>query len=415
IDGLARERADVLDAVRRRGASTRGVIARETELGRAVIAQRLSELIAAGLIVDSGLEQSTGGRPPRQLRFQAEAGYVLVADLGATSIDVAASDLSGRLVHHRAEPADIGHGPDAILGRVEALFDALRQEPALRQRSLWGIGVGVPGPVEFATGRPVSPPIMPGWDDYPIRERLGDRYAAPVWIDNDVNVMALGERAEGAAQGYENVIFVKLGTGIGAGLISHGNLHRGARGCAGDVGHIQVVADPALVCRCGKIGCLEAIAGGATLARAAERLAQDGQSPRLADRLAAHGVLTAADLTDAARHGDTASIELLQQSGRLIGKMLATAVNLFNPSLIVIGGGVAGAGDLLMSGIREVVYGRSLPLATRDLLIQQSSLGGRAGVIGAAAMALDELFAYERLSRWLEAGSPAGHPELALV
>ena len=135
--------------------------------------------------------------------------------------------------------------------------------------ALWGIGIGVPGPVEFATGRPVSPPIMPGWDGYPIRERFAARYGAPVWVDNDVNVLALGEWRSGVAAGHDDVVVVKIGTGIGAGIISGGRLHRGAQGSAGDVGHIQVVDDPAVVCRCGNIGCLEALAGwrGARAAR----------------------------------------------------------------------------------------------------------------------------------------------------
>jgi glucokinase-like ROK family protein len=336
----------------------------------------------------------------------------LVADLGATSIAVAVADLSGRVLAHHSEDADIALGPDLILGRVEALFaeiPATSNPPGL----LWGIGVGVPGPVEFTTARPVAPPIMPGWDDYPVRERLSARFGAPVWVDNDVNIMALGERAEGIARGEDDVVFIKVGTGIGAGIISHGRIQRGAQGSAGDVGHIQVVFEPdAVVCRCGKIGCLEAVAGGAALARAAILAAESGDSALLADMLRQRGSLSARDISEAARHGDQASVQFLRQAGRHIGQMLATAVNILNPSLIVIGGGVAGAGDVLMASIREVVYGRSLPLATRHLQIRQSTLGDRAGVAGAAAMVLDQLFAPERVAAWIDAGLPAGRPQL---
>jgi glucokinase-like ROK family protein len=254
---------------------------------------------------------------------------------------------------------------------------------------------------------------MPGWDAYPVRERLSDRFRVPVWVDNDVNVMALGERAEGSARGVDDFIFIKIGTGIGAGIVSHGTIQRGVQGSAGDVGHIQVVFDPEIVCRCGNVGCLEAVAGGAALGRSAMRAAARHSGTLLAEMLAQRGSLSARDVAEAARHGDPVSVQLLQQAGRHIGQMLATAVNMMNPSLIVIGGGVAAAGDVLMASIREVVYGRSLPLATRHLQIRQSTLGDCAGVAGVASMVIDELFAPERVTTWIENGSPVGRPELA--
>ncbi len=381
----------VLDSVRLRRSHSRLEIAQATGLSRAVVAQRVGELIARGLLSERGTERSTGGRPARGLRFEHASGTVLVADLGATSIDVALTDLDGTILAHRAEPADISDGPEMVLGRVEALFDELL-DGAAATAPVRGIGIGVPGPVEFGTGRPIAPPIMPGWDDYAISERFAARFDVPVWVDNDVNLMALGEWRHGVARGHPNVVFVKLGTGIGAGLISDGQVHRGAQGSAGDVGHIQVSDDRAAVCRCGNIGCLEALAGGAALARDAAAAARDGRSPRLAEILAASGTVDAADLAAAAAHGDPVAVELLQAAGRRIGSMLASVVNFFNPSLIVVGGGVAAAGDVLLASIRQTVYGRSLPLATRDLLIQRSALGSVGGVTGAAVMVLDELF-----------------------
>ena len=411
--GAEWELAAVLDVLRRRGSATRPLIGQETGLSRAVVTQRLADLHATGVVVAAGSEASTGGRPPRQVRFNARLGHLLVADLGATSLDVALADLLGRVLLHRSEPADVAAGPEPILERVEALFAELLAEAGDVPGLLWGMGIGVPGPVEFSSGRPVAPPIMPGWDNYPVRERLSARFGAPVWVDNDVNVMALGERAEGTARGYEDFVFIKVGSGIGAGIISHGRLQRGAQGSAGDVGHIQVVSDTAVTCRCGKDGCLEAVAGGAAIGRAAERTAHAGDSPMLADVLERCGAISACDVANAALLGDRASTQLLQQAGRHIGQMLATVVNIVNPSLIVIGGGVAAAGDVFMASIREVVYGRSLPLATRHLQIRQSDLGGRAGVVGLAAMVHDELFAPERVAAWVASGLPAGRPELA--
>jgi predicted NBD/HSP70 family sugar kinase len=249
---------------------------------------------------------------------------------------------------------------------------------------------------------------MPGWDGYPVRERFAS-YGAPVWVDNDVNVLALGELNAGLGRGHENFVFVKIGTGIGAGIVVGGRLHRGAQGCAGDVGHIQVMeSERHVVCRCGNIGCLEAHAGGAALARDAVDAAREGRSQVLARLLASKGTLDARDVTYAASHGDPVSLEMLTEAGRALGGMLAGIVNFFNPSLVVIGGGVSAAGDHLLATIRESVYRRSLPLATRELVVQRSRLDGLGGVIGCAAMVTGELFAPRTLARWLDAGTPVG-------
>jgi glucokinase-like ROK family protein len=404
----------VLDEVRLGRSRSRPELVARTGLGRAIVAQRVGELLERGLVFEGEVGPSTGGRPPRQLTFRADAGHVLVADLGATSIDVAVTSLDGRILGHHDEPAEIEAGPERCLDRVEALFESLLTTAQAIPGRLWGVGIGVPGPVEFGSGRPISPPIMPGWDGYPIRERFAARYDAPVWVDNDVNLLALGEWRSGVAAGHDNVVVVKVGTGIGAGIISDGHLHRGAQGSAGDVGHIQVVDDPLVVCRCGNIGCLEALAGGASLGRAGALAAAEGRSARLQLALDQHGTVTAQDVARAASFGDPIAVALLQGAGRRIGSMLASVVNFFNPSLIVIGGGVANSPDQFLASIRETVYRRSLPLATRDLLIQRSSLGGLAGVIGASSMVVDQLFARESIGHWLEAGDPAGSPDVAI-
>jgi glucokinase-like ROK family protein len=403
----------VLDEIRLGRSRSRSELVSRTGLGRAVVTQRVGELIDLGLVRDAGFRDSTGGRPPRQLTFHGEAGHLLVADLGASSIDVAVTTLDGHILAHRDEPADIAEGPKACLARVDELFDELRATTRDAPGSLWGVGIGVPGPVEFRTGTPISPPIMPGWDGYPVRDRFSARYGAPVWVDNDVNLLALGEWRSGIAQGQDNVVVIKVGTGIGAGIIADGRLHRGAQGSAGDVGHIQVVDDTAIVCRCGNIGCLEALAGGAALAREGLAAASDGRSERLRLSLEQHGHVTAEDVARAASFGDPIAVAMLRSAGSRIGLMLASVVNFFNPSLIVIGGGVAQSGDQLLAAIRETVYRRSLPLATRELLIQRSSLAGLAGAIGASAMVVDELFSREQISRWAAGAAPFGMPEVA--
>ncbi len=398
----------VLDEVRLRGARSRSEVMAVTGLGRNVVSERVTQLLERGLLVEGPLRPSTGGRPPRSLTFNEDAGHLLVADLGASSVDVAVTSLAGRLIRHRAAVARIDAGPELVLEQVDGLFDDILAAGGTPPERLWGIGIGVPGPVEFRTGRPVSPPIMPGWDGYPVREHFSGRHDVPVWVDNDVNIMALGEMRAGIAGGHANVVVIKIGTGIGAGIISEGRLHRGAQGSAGDVGHIQVSDDPSVVCRCGNRGCLEALAGGAAIARAGEVAGRNGSSSRLAALVAGGREITAKDVAREAVHGDPVAVDILQSAGRHVGAMLASIVNFFNPSLIVLGGGVSRSGDQLLAAIRETVYGRSLPLATRDLVIQRSSLGDRAGVIGASAMVVDQLFSREVLPRWFDRGTPAG-------
>lgn len=407
MDDVVDALAMILNDVRSGGSRSRAELVTRTGLTRGVVAQRIGELIDLGLVAENEVGPSTGGRPPRRVTFRAEAGHLLVADLGATSIDVAVTDLDGRILGHRDEPADVQAGPERSLQRIEELFDQLTDATRDLPGPLWGVGIGVPGPVEFRSGRPVSPPIMPGWDGYPVRERFAERYGAPVWVDNDVNILALGEWRSGIAVGHDNVVVVKIGTGIGAGIISNGRIHRGAQGAAGDVGHIQVVDAASVLCRCGNVGCLEALAGGGALSRDGEGLARSGRSERLRIALEQHGRVTAEDVARAASFGDPLAVSLLQVAGHRVGLMLASIVNFFNPSLIVVGGGVAQSGDQLLAAIRETVYRRSLPLATRDLVVQRSSLGALAGVIGASTMVLEQLFSRDALARWLRERRPA--------
>ena len=410
VDNLAL----VLAAVRTGGLRTRPELVRELGLGRNVISQRVGQLLEVGLLDEGRLAPSTGGRPSRELRFRSEAGCLLVAELGATDLQVGLSDLSGELLDQRVERCDVAAGPEPTLGRLEQLFDELLAgRPA--GVPLWGVGLGVPGPVEFSQGRPIAPPIMPGWDAYPVRDRLSARYQAPAWIDNDVNVMALGELRAGIGRSELELMYVKVGSGIGAGLISGGRLHRGAQGTAGDIGHVSVTDDESILCRCGNTGCLEAIAGGYALARDGLAAAESGRSKALAAVLKQSGAVSARDVTAAAGAGDRTSLALLTSSGRLVGRVLATLVNFYNPSVIVMGGQVSSGEDMFLTELRRTVYGRSTALAARDLRIKTSPLGDRAGLLGAAFLVVDQLFERDCLARWIQSGSPTGHPELSSV
>jgi glucokinase-like ROK family protein len=269
-------------------------------------------------------------------------------------------------------------------------------EYSLPADRLYGIGIGVPGPVDFGEGIVVSPPIMPGWDGFPIVQTIQDRFpTARAVVDNDVNVMALGEVTAGIAKGVKNLIFVKIGTGIGSGIVCNGRIYRGSNGCAGDIGHICVKKDGP-ICPCGNRGCLEAMAAGPAIGERGVRAALEGSSPILLKYYQANeGRLSAEDVGNAAREGDPAAIEIIRESGQMIGDVLANLINFFNPGMVVIGGGVAVIGNLLLSSIRQAVLNRSLPLSTRDLQIVFSEKGQDAGVIGAVNLALDLVFELE--------------------
>jgi predicted NBD/HSP70 family sugar kinase len=269
-------------------------------------------------------------------------------------------------------------GPERILALVDERFDQLLTRSGHRQRDVFGVGVGLACPVEFVTGRPVNPPIMPGWDGFAVADWMRDRWRAPALVDNEVNMMAVGEHATSWSADDE-LLCIKVGTGIGCGIISRGALHRGAQGAAGDIGHVRVPGYDEILCHCGNVSCLEAAAGGEAIAR---RLVEGGIR---AD--------TGRDVVRLVREGNRDAIQLVRESGRLIGQVLAGAVNLLNPSVIVIGGELAGAEEHLFAGVREIVYQRSLPLATKHLRIVASQLSDRAAVIGAAVTVIEHTLA----------------------
>jgi glucokinase-like ROK family protein len=347
------------------------------------VVAELERLVVAAKVREAGPAASRGGRRSTLVELHPDIRFAGV-DLGATSIDVEITDAYLEPVASHSEPADIRRGPKAILQRVDEILAKLHSDGAYGRLS--GLGIGVPGPVSFRDGVPVSPPIMPGWDRYPVRELLSREHNCPVVVDNDVNIMAVGERFGGVARASDNLLFVKIGTGIGCGIYLNGAPYRGTDGCAGDIGHVQADSNGP-VCACGNVGCLEALFGGAALARDALVAARSGASPALAERLATTDTVNAKDVADGAAEGDVACIRLIRDGGRRVGSVLASLVSFINPSMIVIGGGLAGLGHILLAEIRSVVYRRSLPLATGNLPVVLSELGPRAGVVGAAVLA----------------------------
>jgi predicted NBD/HSP70 family sugar kinase len=360
-------------------ASTNPQLADVTGVSRSTIAQRVDALLASGLVVEDGQSASTGGRPATRLRFNEDYGVILVGDMGATHCRVGITDLAGRVLVEQPADVAVADGPATVLEWLDGQFKALLAEIGRTREDVMGVGIGLPGPVEHAAGRAISPPIMPGWDGYPVSEHFVERYQAPTLVDNDVNIMALGEYWTHWRHRVDDLLFVKVGTGIGCGIVASGRIQRGAQGAAGDIGHIRVAGYDDAICVCGNTGCVEAVASGGAMAR---RLRAEGRDTP-----------NARAVVELVRSGDSDATRLMRESGRVLGEVLAAAVNFSNPSVIVIGGDAADAHEQLLAGVREVVYQRSLPLATRHLRIIPSQLGDRAGVRGASVMAVERALA----------------------
>jgi predicted NBD/HSP70 family sugar kinase len=359
-------------------ATSRAELARTTGLARSTVSQRVDALLGLGLVAERGGAPSTGGRPPTQLAFDAASGVVLCADLGATHCRLAVSDLDCEILVERPDDMAIDRGPDAVLGWVQDRFAELLAEAGRSVRDVRGVGIGVPGPVEFAAGRAVSPPIMPGWDGVRVPAAFADRYpGVPVLVDNDVNVMALGEYWTNWRHTVDDMLFVKVATGIGCGIVAGGTIHRGADGTAGDLGHVQIPDAGDALCRCGNRGCVEAVASGGALARELRSIGIEAEDSR--------------DVVALVRAGNPQALTLVRQAGRLVGEVLAGAVNFFNPSVIVIGGDLPQAHEQFFAGVREVVYRRSTALATQHLQLAGSALDDRVGVIGCAVTVVEQI------------------------
>jgi glucokinase-like ROK family protein len=381
--------ARLLRLLRDEGPRSRAELGDVVQLSRSKLAVELDRLVALGLVETAGLAASRGGRRSGIVRLSPGLRFVAF-DIGATSIDVAVTNGELEVLGHVSEPCAVREGATVVLERALDLLGKLRDEGLMPQ--VHGTGIGVPGPVSFRDGMPVAPPIMPGWDRFPVREAIGQELGCPVLVDNDVNIMALGELHAGLARSVDDFLLVKIGTGIGCGIVVDGAIYRGVSGSAGDIGHIRI-DDDGPVCACGNAGCLEAYFGGAALARDATAEARAGRSERLAGILASAGEITARDVADAAAAGDPVAVRLIREGGRHVGQVLAGLVSFFNPGLVIIAGGVAGLGHTLLAEIRGVVYRRSLPLATGNLPIVLSELAGAAGVIGGARLISDHVFA----------------------
>ncbi|RMF46013.1 MAG: ROK family transcriptional regulator [Anaerolineae bacterium] len=377
----------VLDHIRfARQGFTRVALARELGLSRAAVSTIVNELIARGLVREAERVSTTGGRPPIRLEINPECGYVVGVDIGVTHVTLVLADFAGRALSERREPLSIDDGPKDCLRQVDVHLKALLESVSLPMEQIAALTVGVPGPVSADDGTVIAPPVMPGWERYPIVQTLQDRWARPVLLANDADLGALGEWVYGAGRDTTHLAFVKVGSGVGAGFIFNGEIYRGTSGLAGEIGHITLIKDGPL-CTCGNRGCLEALAGGRAIARQAQDAVRRGLPTRLEHIRPVEGI-TARDVAIAAQMGDLLAQQIVQDAGHYLGIAIANIINLLNPDAVVIGGGVAQMGDLLLEPIRHTVRERSLGGPINAVRIVSAVLGMRSSAMGAVTYAL---------------------------
>lgn len=360
-------------------------LARELNLTRAAITSIINDLQAMG-IVDEVEGKIRSGRKPIVLEINPHRGYVVGMDMGATHVTMLLANYAAHVVKDVEWTIDIDDGPQKIISQIDEHLHQMLMEMNLRMEEIKAICLGVPGPVVLRGGMVSEPPIMPGWDKFPIESYIQSLWDVPVTLGNDAELGAIGEWAYGAGRGEENLAYVKVGRGIGAGMLLDGQIYHGADGSAGEIGHITIDENGPL-CSCGNRGCLEAMAGGNAVAKRAVELVKKGQRTELSTIRPVDSIQSK-DVIAAACNGDLVAQQILSETGAHLGTAIAGLVNLFNPSMIIIGGGVSQIGDLLLEPIRQTVQKRSLRMASKRLRISTALLGRRSSAMGAVVQAL---------------------------
>jgi glucokinase-like ROK family protein len=364
---------------------SRAELADRMGLTRAAVTIIINDLIANGIILNTESRSTTSGRPPVELEINPNQGFVGAVDIGARHLSVALGNFSARILEEVETPFRVDKGPQECLQEADRILGKLLQKRGLLSANLAAIGVGVPGPVIADKGMVMAPPIMPGWDRFPIRATLESQWGTAVTLNNDAELGALGEWAYGAGRGEKNLAFIKVGSGIGAGLIINQQIYGGNTGSAGEIGHLTVDENGPL-CACGNHGCLEAFAGGHAIASQARKLVASGKRTLLSENNL--DFITARDVAEAARRGDLTAQEIIKRSGTFIGIAIAGLINLINPSTVIIGGGVAQVGDLFTGPIRQAVRERSLRASEHSVRITTAMLGRRSSLMGALVQAI---------------------------
>jgi len=315
---------------------------------------------------------------------------VLAIDLGGTKIITAIVSANGQIVAKERYPTLADEGPQAVINRLLSAVDNILNLKNIDPSQLNSISIAAAGGIDVARGLVTSSPNLPDWHNVPLRDIVSDRYGVSTFLLNDASATALGEHRFGAGRGVNNLILLTVGTGIGGGIIIDGRLYNGPSGSAGEIGHMTIdVNGPR--CVCGNIGCLELLVSGTSIEREARRRIAQGERSSLVEVVAGRMEdITAEEIGVAARGGDSLALDIIAEAATYLGVGLVNLVNIFNPEMIIVGGGVAELGELLLEPARQVVRERAFPVSTRAVRIVPAELGDEAGVRGAAVFALEQ-------------------------
>jgi predicted NBD/HSP70 family sugar kinase len=371
--------------------TSRAEIARRLGLSRSTAGEVVGELLEMGLVIPAGMARPQGGRPPAMLEFNDAAGYCLGVEMGATHVSVALTDLRGRVLVWKNQPHPVRDDPVGTRALMAACCAACLAERPGSSRLLIGIGIAAPCPVDPAHPDRFSEIVLPAWGGRAGLRPLARRYEVPLFVDNDANLGALSECRWGVGRGIDDFTYVKLGTGVGSGHFLRGAIYRGATGVAGEIGHLAI--DPhGKLCLCGLRGCLTTLVGTAALvARCTELLAQ------YPDSVLARTQPTIASIEDAALAGDPLGLRVAHEAADCLGIAIAGLLNILNPRLVILGGGLSRLGDVLLEPVREVIRNRALVTSRAATEVTTSNLGPQSIALGAATLVLDAALADARL------------------
>ena len=378
----------VFELIRRGDVRTRSEVAQVTGLSRTAVTARLTALLDSGLIVENDGDESTGGRPPNLLEFNAAAGVVFAVAIGRSRTQLAVCDLAGTVLASSEADHPDGLGPDELFKRVRAGLRGLLRQAGVADAQVRGVGLSLPGIIDTATATCIEAPVMRGWDGVALAPYFEDLAGVVVHVENDSKALALSE-VNGHLRTHPDLVVLKASTGLGCGAFSAGALIRGTRGSAGEIGHSKSPAAAGLRCRCGEVGCLEAVAGGWTLV---QESIGDGTE-----------IAHVRDLVALAQEGDPDARRRIRESGRRVGEAMATVVNLLNPSALVVGGDLAGAYDLFVAGLRETLYASAAAWTSNDLVILPTTHGETAGRVGCAQLAVADVLSVAAVDRLIAA------------
>jgi glucokinase-like ROK family protein len=389
----------VLNLIRNSDRISRADIAKMTKLSAPTVSRIVESLMDVGLVNETGPGDSTGGRRPTLLEFSADNNFIIGIDLGTTNIYGVLSNLEAKIIAEKSRPTLVQEGFQGVMQRTAEVIEELKSQLGDKADRIFGVGMAVAGLINRDRNIVEFSPDF-HWHNVDVVGELSRRHKMPIVFDNVTRVMALGEYCYGIGKQFKNFVCVNVGYGIGAGIIMNGEPLYGPKGMAGEFGHITLERESGVQCECGNFGCLEALASGNALAKAARSKIQAGAKSSLEDMCGNDlGNITAKMVADAAKQGDAVAWDVFNRSAEFLGIGIAGLINLLSPEAIVIGGGVAQSGDILFDMVRKTVNSRALNKISREVAILPATFGMRAAVMGAVSLILDKVLSLEQANK----------------